>query len=395
MGRNGSGVREASSTSYEVTFTFKGTRCRERIKIKPSPTNRKRVENHLGAILDSIDKGMFDYSSTFPDSPRRLQFLDYQGDALMLSTYLDGWLEAKKRQIKASTYLTFGKTINLIIKQFPQTNIASLKRTEIKAWLSSLTSSNKNIANLQSVLRSALQDAVNDELIEVNPLYGWKYTNKEAPKTNDDVDPFDMLEQQAILNELHGQAKNMIQFLFWTGLRPSEMTALNWDDIDWRRGIVKITKSMTQAAEEFEETKTRAGKRDLKILEPAMQALVAQKPFTLLKNQEIFQNPKTNERWNGDRAIRQGVWKPALRRAKVRYRRPYQTRHTYASMMLTADESIAWLSKQLGHSSVITTMTIYAKYIKDAIPDAGNKAVGMFTQNTGIKAGYITPTNPI
>ena len=50
----------------------------------------------------------------------------------MLSSYLDDWLEAKKHQIKASTYLTYGKTINLIIKQFPQTNIANLKRAEIK-----------------------------------------------------------------------------------------------------------------------------------------------------------------------------------------------------------------------------------------------------------------------
>ena len=88
-----------------------------------------------------------------------------------------------------------------------------------------------------------------------------------------------------------------------------------------------------------------------------MQALVAQKPFIMLKNQEIFQNQK-NERWNGDRAFRQGVWKPALRRAKVKYRRPYQTRHTYASMVLKADESIAWLSDQLGHSSVISTICI-------------------------------------
>ncbi len=129
--------------------------------------------------------------------------------------------------------------------------------------------------------------------------------------------------------------------------------------------------------------KLKSGRREVKILEPAMQALIAQKQYTYLANKEIFQNPKTNEVWIGDRPIRQGVWKPALRRANVRYRRPYQTRHTYASMMLTADESIPWLAKQLGHSSIITTTSIYAKFIKDAIPEAGNKAVEMFTQKAG------------
>ena len=395
MGRNGSGVREASSTSYEVTFTFKGTRCRERIKIKPSPTNRKRVENHLGAILDSIDKGVFDYSSTFPDSPRRLQFLDYQGDALLLSTYLDNWLEAQKKRLKASTILSYTKASNLIIEQFPTTILANLRRSDVKMWLSSLKSSNKNIANLQSVLRTALQEAVSDNLIEANPLFGWFYANKKILKTKDDVDPFDMVEQQAILSELNGQAKNMVQFFFWTGLRPSKLIALQWDDIDWNRNTISVTKSLAQAANEFEVTKTESGRREVKILQPAMHALIAQKQHTYLANKEIFQNPKTNDVWVGDRPIRQGVWKPALRRAKVKYRRPYQTRHTYASMMLTAGESLPWLAKQLGHSSIITTTSIYAKFIKDAIPDAGEKAVEMFTQNTGIEAGYKTPINPV
>ena len=383
MGRNGSGVREASSTSYEITFTYKGTRCRERVKLQPSTTNRRRVENHLGAILDSFDKGTFDYTKTFPDSPRRLHFLEYQGDALLLSTYLDNWLEAQNKRLKASTILSYTKIINLIIKQFPATTLDKLTRSNVKSWLSSLKSSNKNIANLQSVIRTALQEAVSDGLIETNPLYGWFYANKDIPKTEDDVDPFDMVEQNAILNELNGQAKNMVQFFFWTGLRPSELIALQWDDIDWRRKVIGITKSLTQAAEEFEDTKNKSSRREVKILEPAMQALIAQKQYTYLANKEIFQNPKTNEIWIGDRPIRQGVWKPALKRANVRYRRPYQTRHTYASMMLTAGESIPWLAKQLGHSSIITTMSIYAKFIKDAIPDAGNKAVEMFTKKAG------------
>lgn len=41
--------------------------------------------------------------------------------------------------------------------------------------------SNKRLANIQSVLRAALQDALNDELIELNPMHGWKYARKDAP----------------------------------------------------------------------------------------------------------------------------------------------------------------------------------------------------------------------
>lgn len=168
--------------------------------------------------------------------------------------------------------------------------------------------SNKRLANLQSVLRTALQDAVMDEIIESNPLYGWSYEIKDAPRKIDDFDTFNTEEQQAILNKLSGQARNLIQFNFWTGMRPSEVIALEWDDIDWRRSVIIVSKALTQAAEEAESPKTKAGKREVKILKPAMDALLAQKQYTLINNKEILQNPRTGERWNGDQAIRKTLW---------------------------------------------------------------------------------------
>ena len=395
MGRNGSGIAQASESSYEITFTYRGTRCRERIKLKPSPTNLKRLQNHLGAILDSIEKGTFNYSVTFPNSKRRLLFIEKQGEALLLEKYIDEWIEGQRKHYKKSTMKDYVKIVNnLIIPEFKGKPLADIKRGDIKKWLSAMSCSNKRMANIQSVLRTALQDAVTDDLIETNPMYGWKFESKEAPKKVDDVDPFNQEEQLAILNELDGQNKNMIQFFFWTGLRTSELVALNWSDIDWMRGTISVTKALTQAADDPEEPKTRAGIRDIKILAPAMQALINQKQYTHLKGKEIFQNPRTGERWTGDQSIRLTVWTSALKRAKVKYRRPYQTRHTYASMMLTAGESIAWLAQQMGHSDWGMLRRVYAKFIKDSIPDAGDKAVEMFGEKAGIKAGIPTLKHP-
>lgn len=49
-------------------------------------------------------------------------------------------------------------------------------------------------------------------------------------------------------------------------------------------------------------------------------------------------------------------------------------------MMLTAGESIAWLANQMGHSDWGMLRTIYAKFIKDSLPEAGDKAVIMFSK---------------
>src|SRR5690606_30536264 len=76
--------------------------------------------------------------------------------------------------------------------------------------------------------------------------------------------------------------------------------------------------------------------------------------------------------------IRKTLWTPALKRAKVRYRRPYQTRHTYASMMLSAGEHPMWVAQQMGHSDWGMIRRIYGRWMPDAAPDAGGRAVAMF-----------------
>jgi integrase len=198
------------------------------------------------------------------------------------------------------------------------------------------------------------------------------------PPKSSDVEPFTRVEQELILANLTGQGKNLIQFAFWTGLRTSELIELEWGDIDWNRGIARIERAKTQYADEAETTKTKSGERDVKLLPPALEALKAQKSFTFLQDGKVFMNPRTGEPWTGDQAIRKTLWKPALKKAGIRYRRPYQTRHTFASMMLSAGEPLAWVSKQLGHSNVLMTAKVYATWIPDSQPEAGLKAVELF-----------------
>jgi integrase len=117
-----------------------------------------------------------------------------------------------------------------------------------------------------------------------------------------------------------------VQFALWTGLRTSELVALDWGDVDWILGQVMITQAMTPASKgSAEMPKTAAGRRAVKLLGPAMAALKSQKEHTFLNGEEVFQNPRTLERWDGDGPIRKTMWAHAVKKAGVRYRRPYQT----------------------------------------------------------------------
>lgn len=59
-------------------------------------------------------------------------------------------------------------------------------------------------------------------------------------------------------------------------------------------------------------------------------------------------------------------------------RNPYQTRHTYASMMLSAGEHPMWAAKQMGHSSWVMIARVYGRWIPNEGDTSGGKAAALF-----------------
>lgn len=370
MGRKRSGVTKASESTIRLSFTYRGERCREFIKLVPSPANLKRAERHLEAIKDAIDKGTFEYDVTFPNSKNAARFARYTGAHTTVKAFMDNWIENKRTEVKASTFESYERIVrNQIIPKFGKLRLRDLTRIDVKTWCRGMDCGMKRIRNIISVFRDALYDAADDNLIPVNPLHGWNFKRSEPPRpTVDDIDEFTRDELKAIMDALTGQNYNLVEFWTETGLRPSEIIALEWPDIDFLGGKVHVWKVKTDAADEFEAPKTAAGNRFIDLSTLALAALQRQKELTFLGGKAVFQNPRTSEPWTGDRQIREVMWRPALRKAGVRYRNPYQLRHYYASsrvMHATSIGEIMYLSQQLGHRDWMFTANTYMRFIKD------------------------------
>ncbi|NPT53572.1 tyrosine-type recombinase/integrase [Paraburkholderia elongata] len=396
MGRDGRGVKPKSASSIQITFQYQGKRCREFISIPPTSANLKRVEALRANILFEIARGTFNYARAFPNSKNAKQLAQTTGEGLRVGVYLEAWFEEKKIELKASTEAEWTRTVrNLLLPQFADIFLIELTRDTIVSWLKSLDigrkrpMSNKRLANIQTVLRQALAIAVERKLVDVNPLASYTYSRKisvrvdafdlEALVVKDRVDPFSSEEQAALLCSAEPQMRNYLQFAIWTGLRTSELIALNWDDIDWQAGTVRVWKAMTAEAKgKVETTKTAAGRREVKLLRPALEALAAQKQHTYQAHEAIFHDARTNKRWAGHTKV-WDVWQSVIRKAKIRYRNPYQTRHTFASMMLSAGEHPMWVSKQMGHADQTMISRVYGRWMKEADRDAGGRAVAMFS----------------
>lgn len=190
--------------------------------------------------------------------------------------------------------------------------------------------------------------------------------------------PFTPQEIKLILENAESQTQNLFKFAFFSGLRTSELIALEWGDVDFLRGTVKVSRASVRKI--VKETKTQSGEREVKLLSPALEALNAQLPFTFEARGRIFHNPKTNSPWITDGQIRKSAWMPVLKAAGVPYRNPYQTRHTYASMLLSAGEDPMWVSHQMGHSDWGMIRKVYGRWIPDMNPVAGGKLEDLWSR---------------
>lgn len=373
----GVSVREwGTGHAIRIIFSYRGVQCRETLKLEPTKANLKYAERLRGEIINAIALGTFNYADYFPNSKRARLF----GHAIIKATtgeMLKDYMMIAEKTLEASTYNGYRKVCEAhLYPIFGHIPIRELSPLIIRNWITGLSLTVKTVRNILTPLRNMLDQALNDGVIERNPLDKLvlsKLINKKTSQSNWEVDPFDQDEIKAILNEASGQARNLFQFAFFAGLRTSELIALEWDDIDWLKGLVRVSRAVVLKQEKG--TKTKSGARDVLLLPPALEALKNQKSFTFLEGKRVFYNPRINTPWETDGQIRKTCWTHILRKAGVRYRNPYQTRHTYASMMLSAGENPLWVATQMGHKDTEMIIKHYGRWIPDKSTVAGYQPV--------------------
>ncbi|WP_371239558.1 hypothetical protein [Pantoea sp. KPR_PJ] len=89
------------------------------------------------------------------------------------------------------------------------------------------------------------------------------------------------------------------------------------------------------------------------------------KQFIQLKSKFVFKNPRTSEPWAGSDAIRQKSWRIIMRESKLRYRHPYQMRHTFATMHISSGANLLWPCKQTGHKGPDMLLRNYGSCLLD------------------------------
>ncbi len=307
--------------------------------------------------------------------------------------FADEFLERVRHDLKHSTLVDYESVVRVRLKpilgELPLDELNRRAVANLEAQLRAEGLSDTNLRKHLRVLSSILSAAVEDELIESNPVLGrgrGRHRSKQkAARAKRRIDPFDAPEVSLLLQTMQThthrkRSKVVPQFrshfpfvltIARAGLRLGEAIALQWGDIDWRDGTIFIQRSVTKGVVDVPKggmsrrvdmtDELRRVLRDVyserfgRVVAIDANAEAVRHGDTL----DALVFPDCSGGMIDDSNFRRRIWKPLLAAAGLRHRRIHDLRHSYASLLLQDGAELMYVSQQLGHHSAAFTLETY------------------------------------
>lgn len=264
-------------------------------------------------------------------------------------------LDEKESTLKRNSYRAYDNLFNTQIKPFFNDKMVSIITPSIIYDFYNSFSDKSTLRICHVILKFAFEKAIIKGYINFTPLQ----ITKPKLKTNYEMNPFTFEEAKKIIDTAPDLIKNLIATLFYTGARTGEIFGLKWKNVCFDNYTIKIDNQFTNG---FEDTpKTKSSNRIIDMLPICESFLLEQQKITG-SYEYVFLNSKFKP-YKSSSAL-YNIWKDILNYLELDYRSIYQTRHTFASNMLSNAENPLWVSQMLGHRSLDVTLQKYSKYIK-------------------------------
>ncbi|MCW8884748.1 MAG: site-specific integrase [Motiliproteus sp.] len=370
-------------------FRYQGMRCREQTALPDTPQNRKKVESMLAVMDAKMLLNQFEYGEFFPNSPNlskiaskltnqskhRLNSCKTEVDKTpTFSAFSETWYSEMQVQWRTS----HGRNVRAILDSslkpaFGNTRLDQITKADLMAHRTLLAGrpgrgksglmSPKTINSHMGILRMILTEAA-DRFDFVSP-----YRNiKPLKLQKNHIEPFSLDEVNLILDKVREDYRDYYTVRFYTGMRTGEVDGLKWEYVDFESRQILVRETLVAGKTEY--TKTNGSQREIPMLGPVFEALEAQHQRTGKISKYVFCNRQGEPLDHCN--VTKRVWYPLLRHLRFKKRRPYQTRHTAATLLLASGENPEWVARVLGHTSTEMLFRVYSRYIPNLTRQDGS-----------------------
>lgn len=241
--------------------------------------------------------------------------------------------------------------------------IQDVRLSHLKKWKSDLleekTLSRSRYLKYHTTLKAIFDYAFTEEILDGrNPIdYLDKKSKKFKPSSNSVNKFYSKDEVKQMLEASTGWFKAYLTLLFNTGMRTAESLGLHWDDIDFDRQIITISRGIRHG--KVKRTKTNII-NEIDMNESLTVVLKEYKEIAIFKT-IVFPNPRTGRYFYEPKPVRELYFNPLLESLGIENKTLYATRHTYASLLVKENVDITYVQRQLGHTNLQTTLSFYIR----------------------------------
>jgi integrase/recombinase XerC len=236
-----------------------------------------------------------------------------------------------------------------------EVDVRQIDHITIREWLSSLHAAQKkktSVARKLAALRTFFQFLVREGIVELNPakLVSTPRLEKKLPVHLSVEDAIRFIETPDLETDLGRRDRAILELLYGTGVRVSELTKLDLGDVDFKEKLVRVTGK-------------RRKQRIVPFGDPALHALMN---YLTVRN-TFLQNAPMDERdsqavflnYQGTRITTRSVGRMVDKYisicAGIHNISPHALRHSFATHLLDSGADLRDIQELLGHARLSTT----------------------------------------
>ncbi|PMB84072.1 site-specific integrase [Dolosicoccus paucivorans] len=322
-----------------------------------------------------------------------------QDDILFQHFIEDIFLPWYKTQVKGRTYDNRLPTVRKHFTFFNNLITTEITPIHVQKWQLALSKKkyrSSYIRNVQGLFSMAMDRAVVLGLAENNPskIVG------NVKKTKTKIDFWTKEEFEKVISLFYKEDYYQhflfisLWFLFMTGMRIGEATAIQWEDIDFDKGLLSIDKTLYYKNLDnysFVEPKTKASVRHIALDEDTLTLLREWKDVqqsVVQTNFVMSYNGVPTQKHTLANAITRFSQKAGVHRIRL-----HALRHSHASLLISMGENPLIIKDRLGHEDIETTLGTYGHLYPNSNFEVAHKLEGIMSYQTATENEDTSPKN--
>ena len=342
---------------------------KRRWKTLPKGTTKKKAREAMRDIEDQVRKGIY-----LPD--RKIPIFE---------EVVKDWLEQKKYNVRVNTWKMYERLCRLhLSEKFNGVKVNRITTALVEKYITDRQQQGINLETLRKTivtLNMIMTYTVRHKYIDYNPVRDAERPRDPGDVEEDEIRILTPPEISALIDAVDNHKYRILFMLaIMSGARQGELLGLKWTDVVWFNKQIHIQRTYQRGR--WYKPKTKTSNREID-LGPVMMSELKRWHLACPPNELDLVFP--NEA--GGPIDQSGLLKrhfyPALKKAGIERIRFYDLRHTFASLLIEQGENIKYVQSQLGHSSPMMTLNVYAHLMESVNQESPRKLENTIFEGTG------------